>query len=309
LGEITRDCDIKNDWETCHHLIYYFQKPVISPTNKTWRLALNRRNFLKIVGASAAGGLAAKGLTGTQTAFANSLPPRYYEGNDLTDWIVTLGDGLYTATEQTAVNESDIETINYGTVSELKANIAQRGVMAHNITFKRYIDDDALNFIHTCTYQFRLPYLPYPGSWPHNAQTIEGGIFIWDGSGTRLDYGMAFQWILNPWMSTFGNIRAWSDNDGGQWVSSGYLTPDTNWHIIEFMVDVQNQATSMKIDGLQYASLFSATPKPANWGTETAARFQAEIISLWPGPNPVAPSHIAEFKDWSWAWQPYPATE
>lgn len=267
---------------------------------------MNRRNFLKIAGATAVGTtpLGLSRLGGVKTAAASTLTPRSYGGSDLADWSVVLGDGLYTGPGQTAVNNSDITTEHHGSKSEIKANMNQRGVMAHNITFKRFIDNDAFDFIHTCAYDMRLPYLPTTSSWPHNAQTIEGGLFIWDGGNTRLDYGLAFQWILNPWVSSFGDIRVWSGENGGQWLTSGTLIPDTDWHRIEFVLDVQNQLASIKIDDVPYSTLFSGTPKEG-WGTETAARFQAEIISIWPGSNSVVPSHLAEFKDWQWEWNPH----
>jgi hypothetical protein len=29
-------------------------------------------------------------------------------------------------------------------------------------------------------------------------QTVEGGLFVWDVLQTKLDYGAAFHWIVNP---------------------------------------------------------------------------------------------------------------
>ena len=62
----------------------------------------------------------------------------------------------------------------------------------------------------------------------------------------------------------------------------------------------------MFIDDNPYLTSYGGTPK-YGWGTETAARFQMEIISIWPGNNPTGPLHEAEFKDWTWDWQPYEA--
>jgi hypothetical protein len=50
-----------------------------------------------------------------------------------------------------------------------------------------------------------------------------------------------------------------------------------------FVFDFRRETTELKIDGRHYPSSFSQTKKPASWGTETAARLQAEIISLNPG--------------------------
>lgn len=176
--------------------------------------------------------------------------------------------------------------------------------MAHNITFTRIIDDNAFEYVHTCGFKFRLPYLPSTSNADWNAQTLEGGIFVWDGSRTRLDYGVGFQWILNPWMDIFGEIRAWTEMNGGQWEGVGYLTPDTQWHEIRIMVDFWRGTTSVKIDGRSYPSCLTGTAKPETWGTETAARLQAEIISLYPEPSGIRVMHKAEFKDWIWVWEP-----
>jgi hypothetical protein len=224
-------------------------------------------------------------------------------GTDLTGWESVLGDGLYTAPGLAPVSSADIAIRHSGASSTLRANTAQRGVMAHNIAFRRSIDASLFEFRHACSFSFRLPYLPTTGAWPDNAQTLEGGFFIWDGGATRLDYGLAFQWVLNPWMPTFGAIRCWS---GTQWLSLGYLTPDTNWHTAQLSFDRRAMQAGLLLDGSPVPIALTSTVKDG-WGTETAARLQAEVISLWPGSSTVAPSHRAEFRDWSWTRSPYTA--
>lgn len=264
---------------------------------------LGRRNFVRMLGGAAIGTVA---ISKASPAKADSLAPRSYSGSDLTTWETVVGDGLWTAPGETAVNNNDIQTINTGQLSELKANVQNRGIMAHNITYKRFIDDDAFNFVHTCTLKFRLPYLPSTAGGPQNAQTLEGGFFIWDGGNTRLDYGFAFQWVLNPWVPSFGEMWMWvADESGSYWAPSGYLQPDTNWHELKLVFDHQNTTTGLFIDNNPYMSVYGGTPKSPSWGTETAARFQAEIISIWPGNSNWGPSHVAEFKDWTWDWSPY----
>ena len=130
---------------------------------------------------------------------------------------------------------------------------------------------------------------------------------MWDGGDTRKDYGLAFQWVLNPWMSSFGDIWCWTQTSGGSWGPSTVLSPDQQWHRAEFVLDIRNAAASMAIDGVGVPSAFTANEK-VEWGPETAARLQAEIISLWPGNNPVAPSHRAEFRNWNWDWYAYPVS-
>jgi hypothetical protein len=173
--------------------------------------------------------------------------------------------------------------------------------MAHNITFKRQVDTTALDTVHVAQYAFRLPYTPTTGAWPDNAQTAEGGFFVWDGPTTRLDYGVAFQWVLNPWMPTFGSIRSWT---GSRWTTTGFLAVDTNWHTVSMTFDPRHASAALSIDGIAIPATLTTTPK-AGWGTEVAARLQAEMISLWPGSNQVAPSHRLEVRDWTWARYPY----
>ena len=226
-----------------------------------------------------------------------------YQGANFAGWEVTLGDALYAAPGEAPVSQSDIETLHYDGYSELRANIQRRRIMAHNITLKRINDELAFTYIHACRYHFRLPYLPATDNLDVNAQTIEGGLFVWDGGNTRLDYGLAFQWLLNPWMSNFGEMRCWTDRNGGEWQAVDRMTPDTTWHVIDFVIDFEQQTTAIRLDGKHIPSCFTATPKPADWGSETAARLQAEIISLYPGSVDAQALHRAEFKDWRWQWE------
>lgn len=258
---------------------------------------LTRRNFIKtMMGAAVGGGVAAANILPATTVEA----AQYHSGADLSDWYVAIGDGLWAADGQAWPTVNDIATHNYGAYSELVSNVHSRGVMAHNITYKRIIDTSAFNFVHLCRYKFRLPEIPTPSNWQYNAQTLEGGFFIWDGGNTQLDYGLAFQWILNPWMSSFGDLYTW-DGANGQWLYAGHLPVDTEWHDVQMAFDHTSQTTALIIDGVQIPSLFTGTPK-YGWGTETAARLQAEIINVWPGQNQSVPHHKAEFKDWEWQW-------
>lgn len=264
---------------------------------------MNRRDFVKMLGGATIGAVATSAPT---IALASGHQPRSYAGADMNGWETVIGDGLWTAPGQAPINNGDITTVHDGTISTLKANTQQRGIMVHNITFKRFIDDNAFDFIHTCMVKFRLPYLPSTAGGPLNAQTLEGGFFIWDGGNTQLDYGFAFQWQLNPWVPSFGEMWTWVDSNGGEWAPSGYLQPDTEWHDLRLVFDHQNQSTSMLIDEAPFLSSYGGTPK-YGWGSETAARFQMEVISIWPGNNTTGPMHKAEFKDWTWDWQPYTA--
>jgi hypothetical protein len=218
-----------------------------------------------------------------------------------------LGDAIYARPGENPVTIADIANLHPNmTYSELRANINRRIIMAHNITFKRIIDPAALNYIHTCTFYFRLPYLPTKDeAATQNAQSIEAAIFVWDGATTHRDYGMAFQWGLNPW-NEFGYIRAWTNKTlEGTWENTGsILTPNTNWHQAKFVIDFKRQSTAFLIDGKRYFTQFTKTPKPSTWGKEVAARFQVEIVSIYPEPSGIKAMHKAQFKDWTWLWEP-----
>lgn len=257
---------------------------------------LSRRRLLLSLPAVPAAALA------TKVAPAEAMVTRSYGGPSLRGWDVVLGDGLYAAPGEQPVSLADIRSDHYADQTELVANPSRRRIMAHNITVKTVESASALRRLHRGAYSFRLPYLPQVDNFDLNAQTIEGGIFIWDGPATRLDYGVAFQWALNPWMDEFGDIRTWTEWDGGQWQKVGFLTPDTEWHRVRFGFDPVNRTSSITIDGLFFPSAYSRTPKPEDWGTEIAARLQAEIISLYPGEDNPGTLHRAEFRDWSWRW-------
>lgn len=279
---------------------------------------IGRRNFLRLSALTAAGALLGAGspphLIGSASSFlfasrsaqaAFSTLGTQYSGTDLDGWEIAVGDGVYAAPGEEPVSLSDLETLHYGTHSELKANILLRGIMAHNITFKRFIADDVFDFIHTFGYKFRLPYLPSIDNEGLNPQTIEGYIGLWDGGDTRLDYDTGFQWYINPWGPDTGDLRTWTDIDGGKWASVGHLPLDMEWHELRIVLDVRRETTALLIDGVHYLSRFNRTPKPADWGTETSATITAEIISMYPGESQDGTLHISEFKDWYWLWEPY----
>jgi hypothetical protein len=263
----------------------------------------NRRDFLKTSLASLAGGLAVAPVGSLITHLAGTTP-REYRGGNLADWEVVVGDGIYAASGEPPVSLEDIESQHLDGLTLLRANIRYRRIMAHNITFKRIQDDWAFEFAHTAGFRFRLPYLPTPDRLDLNAQSLEGCLFVWDGGHTRLDYGAGFQWLLNPWDARFGQVNRWSDTNGGEWVPTGYLPPDTEWHSLAIMVDYPTRMTAMWIDDRFYPVGFAATQKPDYWGSQTEARLAAEIISIYPEPGGLGSLHQAEFKDWFWSWEP-----
>ena len=260
----------------------------------------SRRDFLKLAGAGAMGHL----LEPARRLRFDLLvadPPRDESGTDLSGWTVVLGDGTYAAPGEAPVAIDDIATVHDGAASELRANILRRRIMAHNITYRRIRDSSAFDFTHLFECAFRLPYLPAIGNEDENAQTFEGGLFIWDGVTTRLDYGLAFQWGLNPW-ERFGEMRCWTDSSDEHWQPVGQLQPDTAWHQLQLILDFQRQATGFAIDGRRFPSQFVAIPKSDTWGAAISAGVQLEVISIYPGESGAGAQHRAQVKDWRWQW-------
>jgi hypothetical protein len=272
-------------------------------------MSVSRRDILRMFPAAAASFLAGRNAVNRLSlAAAPQSVGREYGGSSLDGWELTLGDALYHPPEEPPVSLCDIELINHiscpeRSYSELLANVNLRPIMAHAIAFYRLIDETALSFVHSCGYKFRLPYLPQADvNSEENGETIEGGIFVWDGGQTRLDYGMAFQWVVNPWAEDSGHLKAWTT--GEQWVQVGELplaSEALKWHEVRMVVDYPSQDTQLFIDETQYQSYLAATPK-TDWGTETAARLQAEVVSIYPQPSDIRAMHRAEFRDWYWSW-------
>ncbi|MBN1427616.1 MAG: hypothetical protein JXB07_04470 [Anaerolineae bacterium] len=258
---------------------------------------LSRKAFLKTLTFASAS--AVLGCTVSPPQVTLSPTPRTLRGDNLSGWEMALGDARYACPGEPAVSPADIETIHTPGYSELRANIQRRAIMAHNITFKRVIDETALQALHSCRYRFRISQIPLPDiTTEFNAQTFEGGLFIWDGHQTRLDYGMAFQWSLNPW-DAFGDLRTWT---GALWDTVGHIPVDTQWHEVEIDINFQQQTGALLIDDITYSTSLSQTQKSDDWGSEIAARLQAEIVSIYPGASCMQAMHKAEVKDWFWSW-------
>ncbi len=265
---------------------------------------LRMQNSLQIVvlaGVVIAMGLCALLAGDQQSETSNLLESQTYTGVNLDGWQTVLGDAHYACPGETPASLEDIQTLHHPDYSFLEANIQPRAVMAHNITFQRVIDDSAFNYVHTFSFKFRVPneLLPDTGA-SYNGETFEGGLFIWDGHQTRLDYGAAFQWVLNPWSGS-GSINLWDED---RWVQQGHLPLDTDWHELTLTIDYPNEKGILIIDDTTYTANVTAVVKPTSWGSETAARVQLEAISVYPGQTCMKAEHQVQIKDWRWQWEP-----
>jgi hypothetical protein len=259
---------------------------------------ISRRDFLKFAAVSAVYSASQLPIISAQ----GRGRVRNYHGINLEGWELAVGDARFVAPGETDISLADIATIQQTPHSTLRANIHTRRIMAHNITFKRSFDNDALNFVHKCRVQFRLPYMPSQSNGIgspeiRNAETFDVGLFIWDG---QLDYGMAFSWLLNPWTPNVGNIRQWNGGTDS-WVDGASLPIDTNWHTAELTVNFQQAISELLIDGIPYPSQFTAEPKEFS-DSRVAARFQVEAISLFPGTGN-GTLHEMDVKNWHWKWE------
>lgn len=264
------------------------------------RAPYSRRHIIKMAGAGV--GIAAAHAVFGDIGRAAAAGPTVVGGTDLSGWQTVVGDGLWVGPGQAPVTLADISTQHLGSHSVLAANVGKRGVMAHNITFVRRSALPHRNLLHTAEVEFRLPQLPTTSNWSYNAQTLEVGLFVWDGPDTRTDYGIAIQWVLNPWVPEFGSIRVWSQNQAGPaWKAVDTLVPDTDWHHLALLYRPDTSNATLRIDNDPIAIDETITNKHDDWGTTIDGRFQVEIVSVWPGSNASVPAHRAEFRNWSWS--------
>lgn len=264
---------------------------------------MNRRTFLGVAGAGTLSALAFSVEDALAQGSEPPLLPMSFAGDDLSRWETVVGDGIFARPGVNPVARSDIATLDYGNHSSLVVNVSERPVMAHSIAFRRITDDTLFDYAHVCSYEFRMPNLETSVQSGTRAQTVEGGLFIWDGGGTRRDYGLGFQWVLNPEDPKYRAIQTWSMSNAA-WRSTGSLEPDNEWHRFEASIDHKRNRARIYIDGNEVSAAYTRRPKPSYWGTETAARLQVEAISLDPGAANSAPMHTVDVRNWSWDCTP-----
>ena len=135
---------------------------------------------------------------------------------------------------------------------------------------------------------------------------MEGGLGLWDGAGTRLKYGIGFQWGLNPYAG-FGELRAWTGLLGAGWLPAGFLLPDTEWHHLRIVANFRDDSALLAVDGRMLAGVIGKCPAPAGWGDEVSVGPSAEIISIYPGEGGRGALHIGQVRNWIWSWEPQSA--
>ncbi|MEV8509466.1 hypothetical protein AB0368_32185 [Actinoplanes sp. NPDC051475] len=257
-----------------------------------------QRRFLSLLGTAVAAGMAA--TVGLASPAMASPAETVGAGSDLSGWETVVGGGTFAAAGQASVTSADVAAENRRSYTSLRSNVGHRGVMADALAYKRMTGATMMNVVHRAGYSFQLPSVPSTAGGSRNAQTVEGGLFVWDGAKSKVDNGTAFQWVLNPWVSNFGQLRVWSSANGGSWVPAGYLKPDTAWHTVTFQVNPVAQKVELTVDGGVLPATYTKMPK-ASWGTDVSARLQVEAISLWPGSAATsAPEHEVWIKDWNW---------
>lgn len=230
---------------------------------------------------------------------------RTMSGANLEGWRTVLGDSRHTAAGLATVNSDDIVTTHSAGYSELVANRHGRGVMAHNTTYNRLVDDNALDMIHEASAYVRTPVTPQQVSGMPNGQTVEMALFVWDGKNSRRDIGLALQWVINPWSKNFGALRTWtSSGDTSRWSPDpvAWLDPNDEWQFVEMRLHPSQRDASLAINGLEIPAQCTETTKPDNWAWATAAAVSVELISIWPDDRVTAPTTRLECRDWTWDW-------
>src|SRR5262249_50281382 len=129
-------------------------------------------------------------------------------------------------------------------------------------------------------------------------------IGLWDGKTSRRFYSVAFQWIVNPYLTTgpvqIGTLQCWTPRG---WHPIGALPVDTEWHTVRMVLDPKRETTGLQVDGNYYPSCFVKEEKPG-FGDDVSATFAAEVISIDPGAQCAGGMpHKVQFKDWTWVWE------
>jgi len=161
----------------------------------------------------------------------------------------------------------------------------------HNITYLKKSHGRITKGVHTASFEFQIPDLD-------TGRTVEGGLFIWIGhENIRLDYGTAFQWILEKNDPKYKKLYYWKDEE---WIDSQIIVPLYNnyFYKVTFEVNIDDRDASLTFEGKEntftFNNIFSQTKKNDLWTDKTVARFQAECISQ------NGTKHRVNFKNYKW---------
>jgi hypothetical protein len=208
---------------------------------------------------------------------------------DADKWLTVPGDACkpIIANYQTAYSkyvELDNTNMLYSQLvchtDDFKNDIRVNGEQKiHNITYleKSYVN--ILEGVHTASYSFQIPSLD-------TGRTVEGGLFIWVGGETRLDYGTAFQLIVEKGDKDYEKLYYWTGSGpGNEWKYSGKKVKLYNdfFYKVTYTVNCNRRDANIIFEGKDefyvFTDIFSETTKDKTWSDITVARLQAECIS------------------------------
>lgn len=262
---------------------------------------MDRRHFLSTAGA--AGVAAAVGIplaTGKDASVAAApAEPLLAGGADLGGWVTTLGDISDTAPDRRP-RRTDVARLDHGSHSELVANIEARGVMAQAHASKRFSVVPTAAERHDALIDFRVPPTAAVGRGSNVGQALEAGLFVQDAQDRTIDRGVAIQWVLNPWVETYGDIRMCTETASGiEWRTVAHLDPDNDWHTLAMCFAPESGRCRVKLDGQDLPGEKAVTVRHLVGGN-FQGRLQVKTQSVWPGNHSSMPPFRAEFRDWRW---------
>lgn len=192
-------------------------------------------------------------------------------------------------------SDDDVAVESFEDHGEVTSNVHAAHTFVNTIGYKKFTETlpngnlIALG-VYTYTGQFSIPVLPYPDiNQKENPEAVHMMIQLWDGrdalfpsSKTALEG--AIYWELNPWKVDYGKIKVYIKplilTDTGI-----TLTPGTDWHAFELVVDFVNQEyVSITIDGefKDLRGMELAQVSHPDWGDEVFLSITTESMAAWP---------------------------
>lgn len=262
---------------------------------------MDRRHFISSAGA--AGVAAAVGIplvrSRSNESAAPAVEPLLDGGADLSDWVTTLGETSGTTADRRP-RRTDVARLDHGSHSELVANTEARGVMAQAHASKRFPVIPFEAGRHDALVEFRLPKKTPTGRGNNVGQAVEAGLFVQDSMDRTIDRGAAIQWVLNPWVETYGDVRMCTETaDGIEWRTVAHLEPDNEWHTLAMCFAPGSGRTRVKLDGKDLPADKAVAVRHLVGGN-FQARLQVKTQSVWPGNHDSMPPFRAEFRNWRW---------